>query len=104
MERILVMNNSIKLKNFSEIYENYDVFFIDLWGVVHNGEKIFNGIYKVLDEIKLLNKKVFFMTNAPRRSKVIEKQLSLFGLNRNLYECVISSGEITWQSLKKKKL
>ena len=60
MERILVMNNSIKLKNFSEIYENYDVFFIDLWGVVHNGEKIFNGIYKVLDEIKLLNKKVFY--------------------------------------------
>ena len=42
------------------------------------------------------------MTNAPRRSKVIEKQLSLFGLSRNLYECVISSGEITWQSLKKK--
>ena len=82
MERILVMNNSIKLKNFSEIYENYDVFFIDLWGVVHNGEKIFNGINKVLNEIKLLNKKVFFMTNAPRRSKVIEKQLSLFGLKQ----------------------
>ena len=57
---------------------------------------------KVLNEIKLLNKNVFFMTNAPRRSKVIEKQLSAFGLNRDLYECVISSGEITWQSLKKK--
>ena len=38
-------------------------------------EKIFNGINKVLDEIKLLNKKVFFMTNAPRRSKVIEKHI-----------------------------
>ena len=42
--KILVMNNSIELKNLSEIYENYDVFIIDLWGVVHNGEKIFNGI------------------------------------------------------------
>ena len=92
------MNNLIELKNLSEIYENYDVFIIDLWGVVHNGEKIFNGINKVLNEIKLLNKNVFFMTNAPRRSKVIEKQLSLFGLRRNLYECVISSGEITWQT------
>ena len=98
------MNNSIELKNLSEIYINYDTFIIDLWGVVHNGEKIFNGINKVLNEIKLLNKNVFFMTNAPRRSKVIEKQLSAFGLNRDLYECVISSGEITWQSLKKKKL
>lgn len=60
MEKILVMNNSIELKNLSEIYENYDVFIIDLWGVVHNGEKIFNGINKVLNEIKLLNKNVFF--------------------------------------------
>ena len=102
LEKILVMNNSIELKNLSEVYENYDIFIIDLWGVVHNGEKIFNGINKVLNEIKLLNKNVFFMTNAPRRSKVIEKQLSAFGLNRDLYECVISSGEITWQSLKKK--
>ena len=96
------MNNSIELKNLSEIYKDYDVFIIDLWGVVHNGEKIFNGIYKVLEEIKLINKKIFFMTNAPRRSKVIEEQLSAFGLNRDLYECVISSGEITWQALKKK--
>ena len=102
-EKILVMSNSIELKNFSEIYENYDVFIVDLWGVVHNGEKIFNGIFEVLDKIKLLNKKVFFMTNAPRRSQVIENQLSVFGLKRSLYECVISSGEITWQSLKKKK-
>ena len=69
------MNNSIELKNLSEIYKDYDVFIVDLWGVVHNGEKIFNGIYKVLDKIKLLNKKIFFMTNAPRRSKVIEKQV-----------------------------
>ena len=36
------------------------------------------------------------MTNAPRRSYIIESQLSDFGLRRDLYQCVISSGEVTW--------
>ena len=26
-----------------EIYEKYDAFFIDLWGVMHNGIKLFPG-------------------------------------------------------------
>ncbi len=89
------------LKNFSEIYNDYDFFIVDLWGVVHNGVRLFQGITEVLEKIKLKKKKVYFMTNAPRRGYVIEDQLSLFGLKRDLYECVISSGEITWQSLKK---
>ena len=98
------MSKPIALKRFSEIYKNYDTFFIDLWGVVHNGVTIFDGINEVLKQIKVLNKKVFFITNAPRRSKVIENQLSTFGLKRDLYENVISSGEISWQSLKKKNI
>lgn len=97
------MNNPLKLNSFAEIYESYDNFIIDLWGVVHNGVKIFDGILEVLEKIKISKKKVFFMTNAPRRSYIIESQLSDFGLRRDLYECVISSGEVTWYFLKKKK-
>ena len=99
----LSMNNPLKLNSFAEIYESYDNFIIDLWGVVHNGVKIFDGILEVLEKIKISKKKVFFMTNAPRRSYIIESQLSDFGLRRDLYECVISSGEVTWYFLKKKK-
>ena len=98
------MNNPLKLNSFAEIYESYDNFIIDLWGVVHNGVKIFDGILEVLEKIKISKKKVFFMTNAPRRSYIIERQLSDFGLRRDLYECVISSGEVTWYFLKKKNI
>ena len=33
----------IEIKNISKISANYDCFFVDLWGVVHNGVKIFEG-------------------------------------------------------------
>ena len=34
----------IELKNISKISINYDCFFIDLWGVIHNGVEIFEGV------------------------------------------------------------
>ena len=47
------------------------------------------------------NKVVIFITNAPRRSYVIADQLNNFGLSKIFYDEIVSSGEITWLSLKK---
>ncbi len=91
-----------QIKKLSEIYENYDYFFVDLWGVIHNGINLFEDVVETLTSLKKREKKVFFLTNAPRRSEVIKHQLSEFGLSESLYEDVISSGEITWQKLKEK--
>jgi len=93
----------IELKNISKISINYDCFFIDLWGVVHNGVEIFEGVKDTLGYLKRKEKLIYFITNAPRRSEIIKNQLSIFGLKRNLYDDVISSGEITWQKMKNKK-
>ena len=95
------MSNFIKLKSLKEIEDKYDVFFIDLWGVIHNGLKLFESINIVLNRLKKKNKVIFFITNAPRRSIVIADQLTDFGLSKNFYDRIISSGEITWLSLKK---
>ena len=69
------MNKPLELKKLSEIYSNYKYFFIDLWGVVHNGISLFEGVIETLGHLKLKKKKVFFLTNAPRRSLIIKKQL-----------------------------
>ena len=39
----------IEVKNVSNISKNYDCFFIDLWGVVHNGVHIFDGVQDTLN-------------------------------------------------------
>ena len=93
MEGINVINK------ISVIEKNYSLFLIDLWGVIHNGIQIFPGILDVLENFQKNKKEIIFITNAPRRASVIEKQLTEFGINRKLYSRVISSGEITWRYL-----
>ena len=97
------MKKKIKiLQNFSQIIENYSSFLIDLWGVIHNGVNIFPGENNVLKKIKEINKEVIFVTNAPRRIDVIKQQLFDFGLDDDLYNHVMSSGELTWLNINRK--
>jgi len=97
------MINFNQIQNLSEIQSKYECFFIDLWGVIHNGVSLFQNVKETLKNLKKEDKSIFFLTNAPRRSSVIKKQLSEFGLSNELYDDVVSSGEITWQKLKGKK-
>ena len=95
------MSDFIKLTTLKEIEDKYNIFFIDLWGVIHNGLELFQSVKNVLNRLKKKNKIIFFITNAPRRSFVIADQLNDFGLSKIFYDHIISSGEITWLSLKK---
>ena len=97
------MINFNQIQNLSEIHNEYECFFIDLWGVIHNGVNLFENVLDTLTNLKNEKKSIFFLTNAPRRSSVIKKQLLEFGLSNKLFDDVISSGEITWQKLKGKK-
>ncbi len=92
-----------QIQSLSEIHSLYDCFFIDLWGVVHNGLKVFENVIDTLKFLREKKKEIFFLTNAPRRSSMIIKQLSEFGIYRSLYDDVISSGEVTWQKIKNEK-
>ena len=96
------MKNCEKLNNLSDIDDHYDVFLIDLWGVIHNGIAAFDNVIPVLQSLKQKKKMVFFITNAPRRSFVISQQLEDFGIEQKLYDKIISSGELTWLSIKEK--
>ena len=92
------------LSGLSQIHDDYDFFFVDLWGVIHNGVKVFSQVKEVLVNLKEKEKDVIFITNAPRRSYIIEQQLNDFGIPRQLYKSIISSGESSWESMKKKEL
>ena len=63
------------IKGLGEIYHKYDTFFIDLWGVVHNGIQLNPGAIKVLEKLSKLGKKFVLLSNAPRPSKNVEKFL-----------------------------
>ena len=46
------MSDLIKLKTLEDIEDKYNIFFIDLWGVIHNGLELFENVKSVLNRLK----------------------------------------------------
>ena len=90
------------IEGLSQVHNKYDAFFIDLWGVVHNGVKLYPEAIKVLKNLNKLNKRFVLMSNAPRPSKAVEKFLLNLEMNKTLVKNVFTSGEAALKSLKKK--
>ena len=63
------------IKGLNQIQSKYDAFFIDLWGVVHNGIHLYKDAINVLENLQKLNKRFVLLSNAPRPSKSVEKYL-----------------------------
>ena len=84
-----------KLKGISEISDKFDVYFIDLWGVIHNGVQCYPEALKVLEKLKEQNKKIVLISNAPRPSAVVKVFLETIGLQSSCYDFLVTSGDIT---------
>ena len=54
---------------------------LDLWGVVHDGQKPYPGVPEALAELKGRGKRVVFLTNAPRRCWAVQTLLDRMGLD-----------------------
>lgn len=84
-----------KLKGISEISDKFDVYFIDLWGVIHNGVQCYPEALKVLEKLKEQNKKIVLISNAPRPAAVVKVFLETIGLESSCYDFLVTSGDIT---------
>ncbi len=80
---------------FRNIIDRYDIYFIDLWGVIHNGVKLFDNATKVLLELKKENKKIILISNAPRTNKTVKLFLKKLGFDLSLTDLLITSGDVT---------
>ena len=88
-----------KIKGLKEIYDKYDVFFIDLWGVVHNGIQLYREAIEVLENLYKLNRRFVLMSNAPRPSKDVEKFLLNLKMDKIFTKNIFTSGEAALKSL-----
>ena len=90
-----------QIKGLSQIQTKYDAFFIDLWGVTHNGIQLYEGAIKALKNLIKLNKRYVLMSNAPRPSKNVENFLLNLNMDKNLIRNVFTSGEAARKSLER---
>jgi len=87
------------LSGISEIAGDYDGFILDLWGVVHDGEKPYPGVLACLEALKARGKASVLLSNAPRRTAVIVPMLTRIGVPPALYGGVVAAGEETHREL-----
>jgi len=92
-----------KLNHLAEIYNSYDTFIIDLWGVVHNGIKLNPEAIEAIEHLFKNKKKVIFLTNAPRPCSVVRQFLLNLGMEKSLLQNIMSSGEASMKNLENGK-
>ncbi len=86
------MSKNLEESGLKSIASEYDLFFIDIWGVVHNGINLYANAVKVLEELSNNEKKFILLTNAPRPNLTVINTLKKMGLN-NFSDTVFTSGE-----------
>ena len=77
----------------------YKVILCDLWGVIHNGRELFEGVNDCLVKFRSKQKPVVLLSNAPRPSKYIERMLNQLGLERKSFNEIVTSGDMTMSVL-----
>ena len=97
----MVMTVNLEQKGLSSVVNHFDLFFIDIWGVVHNGIKLYPTAINVLERLNSLNKDYVLLTNAPRPNSTVIKFLKKMGLANIHCEKVYTSGEAALSFFKK---
>ena len=77
----------------SDISAQYDALFVDLWGCVHNGVRAFDAANKALIKYRAGGGIVVLVTNSPRPRAQVEQQLADFGVARDAWDSIASSGD-----------
>ena len=89
------------IKGLSQIQSKYDTFFIDLWGVIHDGVQLYPKAINVLENLNKLNKRYVLISNAPRPSKSVEQYLIKLKMDKAFLKNIFTSGEAALQILRK---
>jgi len=80
-----------KISGLRDIAKNYEVFLVDVVGVVHDGFKAYPGAIPALNALIRAQKTVIFFSNSPRPGPLLRTQLDQLGV-RGAFQ-VFTSGD-----------
>ena len=95
------MTKNLDKEGLRSIAGHYQLFYIDLWGVIHNGIHLHKNAIIALKEIAKKNKDYVLLTNAPRPNSAVKTFLEKMGVEEQIRNHVFTSGEAALNYLKK---
>lgn len=79
--------------NWDTLDPTYRLILCDIWGVVHDGVRLYPGAAERLIQWREQRRCVTLLTNAPRTEESVRQQLARIGLPHDAYDAIATSGE-----------
>ncbi|MBX3593553.1 TIGR01459 family HAD-type hydrolase [Sphingomonas sp.] len=87
------------LAGLGEVADRYDAFFIDQFGVLHDGTTPYPHAAAALRALRDADKQVVLLSNSGKRSAPNVARLGRLGFTPDSYTLLLSSGEVGWTML-----
>lgn len=73
----------------------FDVWFLDIWGVLHNGVKPFDGAVAACQTFRARGGAVILVSNSPRPRTGVARQLQQIGVPDGTFDAILTSGDVS---------
>ena len=92
-----VEKSPIELPGIASLLDRYGVFFLDQFGVLHDGSTPYPGAVEALERLKSAGKRIVLLSNSGRRSAANEARLIKLGFKPGTWDLFLTSGEVAWR-------
>ncbi|MFI0843792.1 TIGR01459 family HAD-type hydrolase [Mesorhizobium sp. IMUNJ 23232] len=89
--------HTIEAADLSALVGRYDVFFVDQFGVLHDGHKAYPGAIEGLERLKASGGTIVLLSNSGRRARPNEERMLRLGFQPRSWDLFVSSGEVAWR-------
>lgn len=90
------------IAGMAAIADDYDVFLLDQWGVIHNGYTLHEGAEEAMRRLKQAGKSIVVLSNSGKRAADSFGRLDKLGIPRGHYDAVVTSGEMVHGNLSRR--
>ena len=87
------------ISGLREIVDQFDVFFLDQFGVLHDGKKPYPGVIDAIVRLHQMDKRLVIITNSGKRAEPNLNRLLEMGFPKPAIHSVVSSGEVAWRGI-----
>jgi HAD superfamily hydrolase (TIGR01450 family) len=87
------------ITGIQDIIHDYDVYLLDMWGVLHDGSRPYEGVLNAIRNLKQAGKRLVILSNSSKRRDHSVQMLIKLGFDPFDFDQIITSGQVAHEFL-----
>ncbi|MGL4395980.1 MAG: HAD family hydrolase [Hyphomicrobium sp.] len=83
------------LSSIADLEPRFDVWFLDIWGVLHNGVRPYADAVSACQAFRRAGGRVLLVSNSPRPHSGVALQLKSVGVADDAFDAILTSGDVS---------